>query len=207
MAAAIGAGLPIATPGGNMVVDIGGGTTDIAVISLGGIVVSDSLRVGGEPPRRGHHPPYPPRVQPRYWRTHRREHQDQHRLGLQDRRRRVGDRRARTRHCLRPADDRQRQFHRGARRSLRERLAGLSARSRRFWNARPRSWPRTSSSAASPSPAAEPSCAGSIHCCRSRPRSPCTWPTTRCPRWRSAPAGCSRRSRHSSDGHSLKLPR
>jgi rod shape-determining protein MreB len=47
MAAAIGAGLPIASPGGNMVVDIGGGTTDVAVISLGGIVVSDSLRVGG----------------------------------------------------------------------------------------------------------------------------------------------------------------
>lgn len=47
MAAAIGAGLPIALPGGNMVVDIGGGTTDIAVISLGGIVVSRSLRVGG----------------------------------------------------------------------------------------------------------------------------------------------------------------
>ena len=47
MAAAIGAGLPIDSPGGNMVVDIGGGTTDIAVISLGGIVVSDSLRVGG----------------------------------------------------------------------------------------------------------------------------------------------------------------
>lgn len=47
MAAAIGAGLPIAAPGGNMVVDIGGGTTDIAVISLGGIVLSHSLRVGG----------------------------------------------------------------------------------------------------------------------------------------------------------------
>ena len=47
MAAAIGAGLPISTPGGNMVVDIGGGTTDIAVISLGGIVVSRSLRLGG----------------------------------------------------------------------------------------------------------------------------------------------------------------
>jgi len=47
MAAAIGAGLPIDLPGGNMVVDIGGGTTDIAVISLGGIVISDSLRVGG----------------------------------------------------------------------------------------------------------------------------------------------------------------
>lgn len=47
MAAAIGAGLPIAAPGGNMVIDIGGGTTDIAVISLGGIVLSHSLRVGG----------------------------------------------------------------------------------------------------------------------------------------------------------------
>lgn len=47
MAAAIGAGLPIGSPGGNMVVDIGGGTTDIAVISLGGIVLSQSLRVGG----------------------------------------------------------------------------------------------------------------------------------------------------------------
>jgi len=47
MAAAIGVGLPIAMPGGNMVVDIGGGTTDVAVISLGGVVVSDSLRVGG----------------------------------------------------------------------------------------------------------------------------------------------------------------
>src|SRR5438552_14536267 len=47
MAAAIGAGLPISTPGGNMVVDIGGGTTDIAVISLEGICISKSLRVGG----------------------------------------------------------------------------------------------------------------------------------------------------------------
>ena len=47
MAAAIGAGLPISMPGGNMVVDIGGGTTDIAVISLDGIVTSESLRVAG----------------------------------------------------------------------------------------------------------------------------------------------------------------
>jgi rod shape-determining protein MreB len=47
MAAAIGAGLPISSPGGNMVVDIGGGTSDIAVISLGGIVLSHSLRIGG----------------------------------------------------------------------------------------------------------------------------------------------------------------
>lgn len=47
MAAAIGAGLPISSPGGNMVIDMGGGTTDIAVISLGGIVLSQSIRVGG----------------------------------------------------------------------------------------------------------------------------------------------------------------
>lgn len=48
MAAAIGAGLPVYEPTGNMVVDIGGGTTEIAVISLGGIVASRSIRVGGD---------------------------------------------------------------------------------------------------------------------------------------------------------------
>ncbi len=48
MAAAIGAGLPIHEPAGNMVVDVGGGTTEVAVISLGGIVASQSLRVGGD---------------------------------------------------------------------------------------------------------------------------------------------------------------
>lgn len=48
LAAALGAGLDISCPSGNMVVDIGGGTTDIAVLSLNGIVVSTSLRVGGD---------------------------------------------------------------------------------------------------------------------------------------------------------------
>src|SRR3989338_5984114 len=48
MAAAIGAGLPITEPSGNMVVDIGGGTTEVAVISLGGIVVSKSIRMAGD---------------------------------------------------------------------------------------------------------------------------------------------------------------
>jgi rod shape-determining protein MreB len=48
MAAAIGAGLPITEPSGNMIVDIGGGTTEVAVISLAGIVVSKSIRVGGD---------------------------------------------------------------------------------------------------------------------------------------------------------------
>lgn len=48
MAAAIGAGLPITEPSGNMIVDIGGGTTEVAVISLGGIVYSQSVRVAGD---------------------------------------------------------------------------------------------------------------------------------------------------------------
>ena len=48
VAAAIGAGLPIHEPRGNMIVDIGGGTTEVAVISLGGVVASQSVRVGGD---------------------------------------------------------------------------------------------------------------------------------------------------------------
>jgi rod shape-determining protein MreB len=48
MAAAIGAGLPITEPSGNMIVDIGGGTSDVAVISLGGIVYSRSVRIAGD---------------------------------------------------------------------------------------------------------------------------------------------------------------
>ncbi|MBY6798252.1 rod shape-determining protein, partial [Clostridium botulinum] len=48
MAAAIGAGLPVSEPTGSMIVDIGGGTTEVAIISLGGIVTSRSLRVAGD---------------------------------------------------------------------------------------------------------------------------------------------------------------
>ena len=48
VAAAIGAGINIAAPNGHMVVDIGGGTTDIAVLSLGGVVVSESIKVAGD---------------------------------------------------------------------------------------------------------------------------------------------------------------
>lgn len=48
MAAAIGAGLPIDAPGGNMIVDIGGGTSEIAVISLSGLVIASSIRVAGD---------------------------------------------------------------------------------------------------------------------------------------------------------------
>ncbi|HYR37505.1 MAG TPA: rod shape-determining protein, partial [Burkholderiales bacterium] len=48
IAAAIGAGLPITEPSGNMIVDIGGGTSDVAVISLAGIVCAKSVRIGGD---------------------------------------------------------------------------------------------------------------------------------------------------------------
>ena len=48
LAAALGVGIDITEPSGSMLVDIGGGTTDVAVLSLGGIVVSESLRVGGD---------------------------------------------------------------------------------------------------------------------------------------------------------------
>ena len=48
MAAAIGAGLPVSEPTGSMIVDIGGGTTEVAIISLGGIVTSKSLRIAGD---------------------------------------------------------------------------------------------------------------------------------------------------------------
>jgi rod shape-determining protein MreB len=59
MAAAIGAGLPIDEPSGSMVVDIGGGTTEVAVLSLGGLVYSRSVRVGGDK-MDGDHRLYPP---------------------------------------------------------------------------------------------------------------------------------------------------
>src|SRR6201747_520261 len=48
MAAAIGAGLPVHEPAGNMIVDIGGGTTEVAVISLGGIVAREAIRIAGD---------------------------------------------------------------------------------------------------------------------------------------------------------------
>jgi len=48
MAAAIGAGLPVSEPNGSMIVDIGGGTTDVAILSLGGIVTHRSIRIGGD---------------------------------------------------------------------------------------------------------------------------------------------------------------
>ena len=64
LAAAIGANVPISGPSGNMIIDIGGGTSEIAVIALGGIVVSTALRVGGNQVRRGDRDLHPQEVQP-----------------------------------------------------------------------------------------------------------------------------------------------
>ncbi len=82
MAAAIGAGLPVHEPTGNMVVDIGGGTTEVAVISLGGIVTSQSVRIGGDELDEAIISVRQEGVQPGPRRAHRRGDQDRPRLGL-----------------------------------------------------------------------------------------------------------------------------
>ena len=90
MAAAIGADLPIDEPVGNMVIDIGGGTSETAVISLGGIVALEAVRVGIVRHRRGDPELRAPRARHRHRRAHRRGDQGGHRLGRPDRRREPG---------------------------------------------------------------------------------------------------------------------
>ena len=84
MAAAIGAGLPIDEPVGNMVIDIGGGTSETAVISLGGIVALEAVRDRLVRHRRGDPELRPARVRHRHRRAHRRGDQDGDRLGRPD---------------------------------------------------------------------------------------------------------------------------
>ncbi len=178
MAAAIGAGLPVAEPTGSMVVDVGGGTTEVAVISLGGIVVSQSIRIGGDELddaivshckhayklaigtqtaeevklEAGSASPLPQEVRGR-------------------------DPRPRPR--LRPAENRSRSApRRSARRSTR-RSATSSTRSRRRSIAPPRSWPVTSWTAASPSPAAALFCKDWSNACATSARCPVNWQSRR----------------------------
>ena len=104
MAAAIGADLPIDEPVGNMVIDIGGGTSETAVISLGGIVALEAVRVGIVRHRRRDPELRPARARHRHRRAHRGGDQGGHRLGRPDRRREPG-RGARPRPDDRAAED------------------------------------------------------------------------------------------------------
>lgn len=80
LAAALGAQLDITAPEGRMVVDIGGGTTDIGVLTMNGIAQSASLKVGGRGLRRGHHPPSAPPLRSAHRYDRCRGDQDVHRL-------------------------------------------------------------------------------------------------------------------------------
>jgi rod shape-determining protein MreB len=82
MAAAIGAGLPVSEASGSMVVDIGGGTTEVGVISLGGMVYKGTRARGRRQVRRGHHQLHPPQLRHADRRAHRRGDQEANRLGL-----------------------------------------------------------------------------------------------------------------------------
>jgi rod shape-determining protein MreB len=86
MAAAIGVGLPIDEPAANMIVDIGGGTTEIAIISLNGIVFSKSIRVAGDELDAADHQLHEAGLQSAHRRAHRGRDQDARRLGLPARR-------------------------------------------------------------------------------------------------------------------------
>ena len=82
MAAAIGADLPVADATGSMVVDIGGGTTEVGVISLGGMVYSGSRARRRRQVRRGDHQLHPPQLRHADRRDHRRDDQEDDRLGV-----------------------------------------------------------------------------------------------------------------------------
>ena len=104
LAAAIGANIPISSPRGNMIVDIGGGTCEAAVISLNDIVVSKSLRIGGNKIDEMIATYVAPQVQPDHRRPHRRGHQVGHRQRAAARAR-AGSRDSRPRHHRRPAQN------------------------------------------------------------------------------------------------------
>ncbi len=197
MAAAIGAGLPVHKATGNMVVDVGGGTTEVAVISLGGIVTSLSVRTAGDELDRAI----------TTWMK------KEHALLLgeataEEVKMTLGSafpgparprgRDPRPRPGLRAAAHRDADQRRRPHRASRSRCTRSSTRSGSP-STRPRpSWPATSWTAASCSPAAARCCAASTTGSATRPGCRCTWPRTRCARSRTARAAASRSSRRSS---------
>ena len=197
MAAAIGAGLPVHEPTGNMVVDIGGGTTEVAVISLGGIVTAQSIRTGGDELDTAIIELREEGVLADARRAHRRRDQDGDRLGVP---------RARTSRTPRSAAATsspvcRRRSSCPAKRSVRRsrsRSTRSSTRSRPRSTRPRRSCPATSWTAASCSPAAARCSRASTSACATRPACRSTSPTTRSTRSRSARASASRSSRRCS---------
>jgi hypothetical protein len=159
MAAAIGAGLPVAEPTGNMIVDIGGGTTEVAVISLGGIVVSQSLRVGGDEMDEAIVAHIKKRVQAARRPADGRGDQARGRLRVPHARGGAGGG-ARPRHAHRPAEDRDPHVEE-IRHALDEPVTQIIDAIKSTLDKTPPSWPRTSWTAASCSPAAARCCTGS----------------------------------------------
>jgi hypothetical protein len=126
IAGAIGAGIRIEEPVGTMVIDVGGGTTDIAVLSMGGIVVSESLRIAGNTLRPRHHGVRQGEAQPPDRRSDGRGDQA-HRRGRDD----LGRGRARRHGGARPRPDRRHaEDRRGQHRGRRERPARLARQDR-----------------------------------------------------------------------------
>ena len=195
MAAAIGAGLPVGEPTGNMVVDIGGGTSEVAVISLGGIVVSQSIRIGGD------------ELDEAIINYVKREYklmigqQTAEEVKLE-----IGS--------AFPLDEEVQAEIRGrdlvsglpktvvltseeVRMALEEPLQAIIDAVKETLDRTPPELASTSWTAASCSPAAAPCCRGSTSACATRPRCRPTWPSPRSRAWRWAPAAASRSSRPS----------
>ena len=148
MAAAIGAGLPIHEPTGNMVVDIGGGTTEVAVISLGGIVTSTIDPHRGRRAGRGDHPTRQEGVLAAARRAHVGGHQARHRQRVPHARG-AGGRDQGPRPGERAAEDDHDHAPRRSAGPSRSRSTPSSTPSRRRWTERPPSCPPTSWTGAS----------------------------------------------------------
>ena len=178
MAAAIGAGLPVAEPTGSMIVDIGGGTTEVAVISLGGIVVSQSIRVGGDELDEAIVAHCKHELQTGDRHPDRRGGQARGRLGLAAAEEVRTEIRGRDLVSGLPKtiDAQLRGGPRGARR---DRSATSSTRSRTRSTAPRRSWPVTSWTAASPLRAAAPCCKDWSSAFATSARCPANWQSHR----------------------------